>query len=401
MQLLLIKLPSTSSLASPQPTCAIVTSKQKTASFSETDWKDIQAMTSGKKVVVFIPNEEVLLTSITIPSTNNKQRLQAVPYALEERLAEDIESLHFAIHTDKDNLTHVAVINHQKMEVWLDTLREHAIHPHFILPSLYAVSIQPDSWTLIHQENKSILRQDKWSGFSCDNSLLPLFLSEALKDEDNAPDSIYYFGEEDQYPAELKDIEKHQLEHENKAHHDDIVDVLSLNLLNGFSRGDSALFNVNWKPWLPVATLAGLLGIVWLGMLSWKNHLLDTKLNTLETEITSVYKSTFPKSRIQNATVQMSQKLKALQKNNGSTGGSSLQAIAIISPFFKKFSNIALKEIRYQNDELLFVISAPNITRLEAFKNTLIKEGGLKVDIKSSTTTANKVESTLVIKGVV
>ncbi|MCK5810928.1 MAG: hypothetical protein KAH00_07550 [Cocleimonas sp.] len=402
MQLLLIKLQSTCTPAQILPECAVVTNKQTTASFAEADWKELHAMASGKKVVVFIPSEDVLLTHVNIPSTNKKQLLQAVPYALEERLADDIESLHFAIHSEKESdLTRVAIINHQKMEHWLELLLQHAIHPHYILPNLYAISVKPDSWTLIRTENKSYLRQDKWTGFSCDNSLLSLFLEEELKNKEGIPEALYYYGDETHYPAELGDIERHLLSSSNEVHHDEVVDVLALNLLTGFSRGDSALFNFNWKPWLPAASLAALLGIIWLSMLAWKNHLLDNKLNNLEAEIVSVYQQTFPNSRIQNASVQMSQKLEALQKNTGTTGGSTLQTISIVSPFLKKFKDIQLREIRHQHDELLFVISAPNITRLEAFKNTLIKEGALKVEIKSSTTTANKVESTLVIKGVV
>jgi general secretion pathway protein L len=400
MQLLLIKLHTTTVSGQTAPECAIVTNKQQTASFVTTDWNEIHAMASGKKVVVFIPSEDVLLTSISIPSNNRKQLLQAVPYALEERLADDIESLHFAIHSEKDQeLTRVAIIKHQKMEDWLTLLHEHNIHPHYILPSLYAIAFNPDSWTLIRTQYKSFVRQGLWSGFQCDNSLLSFFLTEEL--DKTTPESIYYFGDQLQYPVELSAIERHQLIDANEIHHDTVVDALPLNLLTNFSRGDSALFNFNWKPWLPAAVLASVLGILWLGMLSWQNHLLDNKLNQLEAEIEAVYKRTFPNSRIQNASVQMSQKLDALKKANGSEGGSALQAIATVSPFLKKFSNIELKEVRHQNNELLFIISAPNITRLEEFKNTLIKDGALKVEIKSSTTTANKVESTLVIKGIV
>ena len=400
MQLLLIKFHSTKSIDQATFESAIVTSKQKIGHFKMTEWDDVHKISSGKKVVVFLPDEDILLTSISIPSKNKKQLLQAVPYALEERLADDIEALHFAIHAEKkDDLTHVAVINHQKMEQWLDLLRQHGIHPHYILPSLYSMPLKADSWTLINKQNRSYLRQDKWSGFSCDHSLLALFLNDEL--EKQTPEAIYYAGDETQYPTALKGIEKHLLNDANETNHDDIIEVLELNLLTGFSRGDSALFNFNWKPWRPAIILASLIGIIWLGMMSWQNHLLNKKLANIEAEIESVYKKTFPGSRIQNAPVQMSQKLKALQKDDSATSGSALQAIATVSPFFKKFPKIDLKEIRHQNHELLLVISAPNLTRLEAFKNSLIKKGALKVEIKASTTTADKVESTLIIKGVV
>ena len=400
MQLLLIKLHLADVSSQISLEVAQVTSKQKTAKFQLSDWNKVHELTSGKKVVVFIPNEDVLLTSIQIPSQNKKQLLQAVPYALEERLADDIDSLHFAIQRDNnDALTNVAVINHQKMEYWLTVLREHAIHPHYILPSLFTLPYKTDSWTLINKQNISHLRQDKWSGFSCDKNLLPIFLNEEL--DKKPPESIYYSGETADYPSELSEFEQHILSSDTEVNHDDVVDVLALNLLTGFSRGDSALLNINWKPWQPVAALAGLLGVIWIGMSAWQNHQLNNKLAALDAEIESVYKKTFPKSRIQNAPVQMKQKLNALQKANGASSGSTLQTIATVSPFFKKFPKISLREIRHQNNELLFVISAPNLSSLERFKKTLTKEGALQVKIKSSTTTSNKVESTLVVKGVI
>jgi len=400
MQLLLIKLHTAETPAQAMLEVAVVTSKQKTASFKTSDWNDAHALSAGKKVVVFIPNDDVLLTSINIPSKNKKQLLQAVPYALEERLADDIESLHFAIHRENNDApTHVAIINHQKMEDWLSVLREHNIHPHYILPSLFTIASNTDSWTLISDQNRSHLRKDKWSGFSCDTNLLPIFLAEEL--EQSRPEIIYYSGDESHYPAELSEIERHVISNENEVNHDNIVDILELNLLTGFSRGESALLNLNWKPWRPVAALAASLGIIWLGMLAWQNHQLDSKLTSLETEIESVYKKAFPRSRIQNAPVQMKQRLAALQKANGTSSGSPLQTIAAIAPFLKKFPKISLREIRQQNNELLLVISAPNLSSLESFKNTLTKEGALRVEIKSSTTTADKVESTLVVKGIV
>ena len=400
MQLLLIKLHSVNNATQETLEIAEVTNKKKISHFETVDWGQARSAAAGKKIVVFIPNEDVFLTHANVPSKNKKQLLQAVPYALEERLADDIESLHFAVHRENEgDVSHVAIINHQRMEFWLDQLKENNIHPHYVLPSILSISANDNGWTLASNENKSYLRVNKWSGFSCESNLLPLFLAEQL--EESTPESILYSGNDEHYPAELSDIERQSLDDITAVNHDDIVEVLPLNLLEGFSRGESALLNVNWKPWQPVAILAGLIGAVWIGMFAWQNHMLDEKLATIEAEIDAVYLKAFPSGRVQNAPVQMSQKLSDLQKANGSVGGSSLQTIATVSPFLKKFPKIALREIRRQNDELLFVVSAPDLTSLNTFKDTLIKEGALKVEIKSSTTTANKVESTLVIKGIV
>lgn len=403
MQLLLIKVNGDASPVQAPLEVARVSHKEEVGHFEAADWEKARELSSGHKVVVFIPNEDVLLTEATVPSKNKKQLLQAIPYALEERLADDIEALHFAIfkadNDEDENITQVAIINHQRMEYWLDILQQHGLHPHYVLPSLFTIPMKTDGWVLVNQYGTSYLRQGQWSGFSCDMSLLTVFLEEEL--EKNTPEMVLYSGDMDEYPEALKSIEYHLLEGAQTVYHDDIVKVLELNLLTDFSRGDSKLFNINWKPWLPVISLAGLFGVIWLGMLAWQNHHLDKKLTALDTAIARTYTAAFPGSTVVNAPVQMKQKLAALQKSNGSSGGSSLALIAVVSPFLKKFPNIDLKEVRHQNNELLFVVSAPSLSTLERFKSTLTREGKLTVKIKSSTTTANKVESTLVVKGAV
>lgn len=396
MQLLLLKLHQ----SNDQIEYAQVSAKQKTSSFKQADWEQIPDLASGNKVVVFIPNEDVLLTHVKIPSKSKKQLIQAVPFALEERLAEDIETLHFAVHREEENSeAKVAVISHVHMEKWLSLLSEHRIQPHYVLPSLFSLPYQATTWTIISGQDKSHLRTSKWTGFSCATDLLAMFVEDELQKQ--TPEKILFSGDDAQLEGALGELDKTSLINPNEVNHDDIVEVLDFSLLHNYSRGDSPLFNFDWKPWVPAASLAAALGVIWIGSLVWQNHQLDNKLNRTEAEIESVYKKTFPGSRIQNAAVQMKQKLTELQKANGSAGGSPLHAIAAVSPFFKKFPDIALREIRQQNKEVLLVISAPNISRLENFKNALIKETALNIDIKSSTTTSDKVESTLAIKGLV
>jgi len=57
-------------------------------------------LTPGRRVVAFVPGVDVRLAMAQVPARQEKRILQAVPYALEDQLAEDVDTLHFAIQFD-------------------------------------------------------------------------------------------------------------------------------------------------------------------------------------------------------------------------------------------------------------------------------------------------------------
>src|SRR6186713_2052601 len=55
------------------------------------------AMATGRRVAVILPASEVLATDSDAPAKGAAKLAQVIPYALEERVADEIENLHFAI----------------------------------------------------------------------------------------------------------------------------------------------------------------------------------------------------------------------------------------------------------------------------------------------------------------
>jgi len=136
---------------------------------------------------------------------------------------------------------------------------------------------------------------------------------------------------------------------------------------------------------------------VWLGILGWQNSELQQQKKQLNTSIETLFKSTFPDSRLVDAPQQMGSKLAQLKKGITETVDSPLPLISDISPLLNQYKDLTLKEIRYQENELVLVMQAPSLTRLESFKKEAAEKSKLKISIKSSTTTADKVESLLII----
>jgi len=431
MQLLLIKLASLDA----NPEYALLGKKQTEDRFTPGDWKKVRAMLRGRKVVLLLSDHEITLSTVNIPSKNKKQLAQAVPYALEESLAEDIEDLHFTIHalkTEKskkskkepgenssndndktDNTNLVAIINRARLSDYLDKLSSHHIPVHFVLPQLFTLEYHPNCWTISVEKplakiepsaqlepttvakSNAQVRLNELFGFSCPQDMLDIFLPEQL--EKQTPEAIYSNLSSDELPESLSEIPLKQSADPGVVKQASILSALPLNLLSGFIRKRKAS-KINFKPWKPVFALGSLLGAIWLGILGWQNITLGTQLKQLDNAIINVYKNTFPNGRIVDPPQQMASKLKALKAGKTKTVGTPLPLIATIGPLLKTHKNMTLREIRYQDNELRLIVHAPDLNSLENFKREAAKKAHIDVAIKTSTTTANKVEATLVIK---
>ena len=55
------------------------------------------SLAAGRRVCVLVPGTDVLLANPELPAKAGTKLQQIVPYALEEQLADDIDTLHFAV----------------------------------------------------------------------------------------------------------------------------------------------------------------------------------------------------------------------------------------------------------------------------------------------------------------
>ena len=401
MQLLVIKLNSLQAI----PEYALLGKKQADDRFTPSNWKKTSSLTRGRRVLLLIPNSDVVLSSLNIPSKSRKQLLRAVPFALEDSLAEDLDDLHFAIQqSDSTQDTHVAVINHQRLGLYIALLREHKITPYYVLPQLLAQQFEKDSWSVIQGSNSQnpeqtndvdvSVRTNKYTGFSCNQSLLNLFLVEQF--ENQPTKKIATNIQQDMLPSELQECDFNKLD-AGIIEYKSAIAGLDLNLLSGYMQKGNTTNTVNWTAWRPALVLAGLLATTWGVILGWQNTQLQQQHKQLDTAINRVFLDTFPKSRVVDAPQQMKSKLNALQKQTGKTIDSPIPLIADIGPLLKKYKDINLNELRYQEGELTLMLKTPSLTRLENFKKEAKNNAGLDVKIKDSNTTADKVEAKVII----
>ena len=102
-----------------------------------------------REVIVLVPSAEVLTTSVDIPVKGAKL-LAALPFALEEYLAQDIEDLHFAAGPRRSSgRTPVSVVAHERMEEWMAALDYAGITADSIVAESYGLARIPGTISLL------------------------------------------------------------------------------------------------------------------------------------------------------------------------------------------------------------------------------------------------------------
>jgi len=89
------------------------------------------AQVAGRRVAVLVPADHVLLTDAALPAKAGAKLAQLAPYALEEQVADDIESLHFAVgrRDAATGRTRIGVVDKAIMQHACDAFLEAGIAP--------------------------------------------------------------------------------------------------------------------------------------------------------------------------------------------------------------------------------------------------------------------------------
>src|SRR5262249_9389650 len=127
---------------------------------------------------ILVPAQDVLLTLAKLPKLSLRKLRQALPYALEENLLEDITQLHFAIgHRQPDGMLPVAIVAKQKMRQWLDLLDSLNITPARLLPLTLALPLRETEWPCYLHNGIYTIRTDHYAGFTATEQTLPSMLA--------------------------------------------------------------------------------------------------------------------------------------------------------------------------------------------------------------------------------
>ncbi|GEM_PF-888438 len=353
---------------------------------------------------ILVPGTWTLLTEVMVSTRHKPSIMQAVPYLLEEQLAAEVETLHFALGARQSSTGHIAVAVIAKTLMGDIMQRYQSYSPIAVIPEVLAIPWYPDGWSIMGWDKLILVRTGLYTGFAIELPQLEWALAAALQVETpltlyilSGPVSPSWLSQCAQW--QLPWVEKQAEQGEFFWFHQGILQNNFLNLLQNTYRPVSKMVALAhpWKGTLGLASLTLLL----YGAIQWvDSQALLQKREMLHAHIEKLYRDTFPQAqKIVNPRLQMEQHLIALRKQQQklATTEQFLTSLAQISLPFQTLADaqtVTLKEISYQRNAFQLELTVANWQVLDQLRQQF-NQLGFKVKIQTATHQQYYIESRL------
>ena len=342
---------------------------------------DATAFSDNYRTVMLLDSNFIHLNQVTLPTKNKTKLLHAVPFALEEQLADEIEDLHFVIaETPDKKQTAVACIAKKLLSSILSDCADAGLKIDAIVPDALCLTADSNQWAILLFNDTAYIHQDSLTSTCIDREYYKEFLAHQFKTDDvPTPKKLFIFQNQDGELEKLETGTFNETEIIPVTFNDHPIvlfcghyqNAMPLNLLQHEYKPVSKN-NISFQRWGIAASLALFWLIIHLGSISFQNSQLETANNKLRAEIIKTYKKSFPKSKkIVNPRVQMEQKLNALRLGSNSSNTDLLSLLGDVHTPFSSNKDITINNINYKNERIDITLTSDNLKAVELVNKNL------------------------------
>lgn len=368
-------------------TWALVDSDDTTqvSNLDEGSLSDAAKAAQGQRNLIALGSNAITLTQVKVPGNGGKRTRAAIPFALEEQLADDVEDLHFALGPMRNDGEYpVAVIAREALQNLIAKLSEAGIHPRQVIPDVLLLPPgDSDEWEVLQTGDDLLIRQGNYSGMWCPTSSAELMLGRLLREVGvDGPTQIAFYLTPGQEPPEVNTlIEQVPVINSAEALARGI-NAPQINLLQG-EFNQSAEMDKLWKPWRIPATLAACLLLLDVGSSVLQNNRLAEQEAEQRAQMESLLKQTFPAvKRVRDPITRMRSEIRKLK--SGGPESELMPLIAALSEAVKSSPNTTMNSVNFRNGRCDVDMKTDSLQALDKIKQSLDSTKGIKASIQSA-----------------
>ncbi len=371
---------------------------------AEARLEQVSSVTQNAHVIVLLPLQQMLLSTVNTRARKSKHLQKAIPFALEDEVADDIENLHFALgRRYGENDYPVAVIEKVTLDSVLETLASAGVYPDILTADVFALPFREGSWTILVEDDRALVRTSKFQGFTIDLHNLQQMLTSSLRQAEITPSELNIYrcdSPQNGVKSFTFPINTNELDDCPPGLFADGLDENEcINLLQGsYQKKDKK--HRQFAPWKIAAILFG----VWVG-LSMVSVLIDharfsKEEKRLDAQIEQELRQTFPD--IQNVTagnarIKMEARLRNFIADTTSNSYAGfMELLALSGESMQQAGNITINTMNYRDGKLNVNVNSPDVQALDKVKQ-LLKTKNYFTDIQSANTQGAIIEAQLVI----
>jgi general secretion pathway protein L len=345
-----------------------------------------------------VPGADVRLLRLGFTAEEKKHIGKSLPFMLEERVAEDIEQLHFSsVALGKLELG-VAFCSTAKMRAWQDALADFP-GIRLWLPEPLLLPWRSGEWCIVLEGDEAIVRFDECGGFTVERDLLPAMLA-GVQAGQPKPGAVIVYGDDQVADSALVPDD---LRESVQWRRGNLYSALllgdtagpSLNLLQGSFAHRLPLARW-WREWRAVAAIFALaFGLQWVATYSDYRNLERENL-ALRSAVEASYRQVNPRGNAPKPESQLQRQLAALRGSGDASGFVHLmeQVGAVIAG--NKGTTIDTINYNFSNrgGEMRMNILAADFEAVERVRAD-INSAGLEAVMESSSAQGDKVRARL------
>ena len=367
-----------------------------------------------RNVIVLVPATTVLTTTVDIPIKGGSRLRAALPFALEEQLADDIDDLHFAAGARREGgQVPVAVVAHEQMSEWLGRLDEAGLSASGIVAENYGLARIPGTMSMMAAENQIMFNDGADNEFVLQGAMPSdaLAVVGALEESDN----------EDQAPGHLlvycspDDEQRYQHDWNALRHELASVDINLLpdgvlprlavtvaagsgvNLLQG-RYGPKTEVGALFRPWRYAAILFLTLGVLAFGGKVADYYRLTQEEVALKAQFEQVYQSIRPND--QREVVDPVATVNSVRRSLGAPSALQvlLPSLLELGQAIQQSQTADIEAISYRAGVIDVRLTAPDVATLDKIQKAVSSSGRFSAAIQSTDQVGDKINSRIQIR---
>ncbi|NGP54666.1 type II secretion system protein GspL [Thioalkalivibrio sp. XN8] len=372
---------------------------------------DAAAAAAGRRVAVLVPAEDVLLTRAELPVRGAGKILKALPFALEEQIAEDIEALHFAAGRLQGRTVPAAAVDREQLEGWLAAVQAAGLEPQLVCSEAEGCPAAPNHLNWLLDEHRCLAR----SGDGIPLLVEVAAVEDALRYGPGFPGdaeqarhlSVYVTpAAMERHGAALEALREQVATVEIRLLPDGVLPHLAagivarapINLLQGPFAPRTQVDRL-WRPWQAAAALLAVLAVVVLARQGLELMQLQREEARLDAAIAAAFQQALPGARMEDPRFQVERRLAALRGTAGAGDAGFLEAIETVGGALAGNQGLSIESVSYRSGVLDLKLVAPSVEALEAFRQAMIRDGRYAATIQQADPRGDGVEGRIQLTG--
>jgi len=369
---------------------------------------DAHHLAPGRRVVLLVPGTEVSLAEPELPLRNSARLAQVVPYALEEQLASDVDTLHFAVGTRTAGTvgTPVAIVARSLMQRWYDQCEAAGIHADAAYADSAAVPGGTTGCTLLLDESLLYVRRADALPYVLDATEVPAALDLALGSLEGGPESgesvTFYAGtaEYEQHRAAIEGLRERTAALQVKLLPEGALPLLAaqaasgagVNLLQGAFGARSSL-GTRLREWRLPASLAAAVALLFVANQAVGWWQMSRAERALDAQIAEIFAQALPGQPVVDPRAQMQGALGA----QGAARDSLLPVLSALAEAMTQTPSARIEAMSFRGNALELRLTAPTVESLDGIKQTMTRDG-MTAELQSATPRDGAVEGRLQVR---